>query len=118
MYGKTHRHLRNNQQYMGISWKTGYLLRNVDAGIREFAGMGLDDVRIMQTDESQMMMSCGSHTSQSHKSITQMNRTKQDDVMSRNGNDEPCFWMLQSNSGVYGQPETGSSNRNMSKSKG
>ena len=49
--------------------KTGYLLRNVDAGIREFAGMGyyVDDMQITWTDESQMMTSCGSHTSQSHK---------------------------------------------------
>ena len=43
----------------------------------------------------------------SHKSIAQMNHTKQDDVMSKNGSDERCFRMLQSNSGVYGGPETG-----------
>ena len=35
-----------------------------------------------------------------------MNRTKQDDVTSKNGNDERRFRMLQSNSGVYGGPET------------
>ena len=60
-----------------ISQKTSYLLRNVDTGIREFMGMGycVDDVQMMQTDESQMMMSCGSHTSQSHKSITQNKMT-------------------------------------------
>ena len=42
-------------------------------------GMGyrVDDVQTMQTDELQMMMSHGSRTSQSHKSITQINRTKQ-----------------------------------------
>ena len=58
--------------------KTGYLLRNVDVGIWEFAGMGyhVDDVQMIQTDESQMMMSCGSCTSQLHKSIAQMNCTK------------------------------------------
>ena len=58
--------------------KTSYLLRNVDVGIREFAGMGyhVDDVQMIQTDESQMMMSCGSCTSQLHKSIAQMNSTK------------------------------------------
>ena len=68
-------------------------------GIWEFAGMGyhVDDVQTTQTDELWMMMSRGSRTSQSHKSITQKNRTKQDDIMSRNGNDERCFWMLQSN---------------------
>ena len=45
-------------------WKTGYLLRNIDAGIREFAGTGncVNDVQMMQTIESQMMTSCGSHT--------------------------------------------------------
>ena len=70
--------------------KTSYLLRNVDAGIQKFAGTGyhVDDVQMMQTDELQMMMSCGSRTSQLHKSIEQTNHTKQDDVMSRNGNDE------------------------------
>ena len=59
--------------------KTGYLLRNVDAGIREFMGMGyhVDDVQTTQTDELQMMMSRWSRTSLSHKSITQMNCTKQ-----------------------------------------
>ena len=70
--------------------KTGYLLGNVDMVIQEFTGMGyhVDDVQTMRTDESQMMTSCGSHTSQSHKSIAQTNRTEQDDVMSKNGNDE------------------------------
>ena len=89
--------------------KTGHLLRNVDAGIWEFVGMGycVDDMQMTWTDESQMMTSCGSRTSQSHKSIAQMNCTKQDDIMSRNGNDEQCFQMLQSNSGAYGGPETG-----------
>ena len=46
-------------------------------------------------------------TNQSHKQIAQTNRTKQDDIMSRNGNDEQHFHMLQSNSGAYGGPETG-----------
>ena len=57
--------------------KTGYLLRNVDAGIWEFAGMGyhVDDMQTMRTDESQMMMSRGSCTSQSHKQITQNKMT-------------------------------------------
>ena len=45
--------------------------------------------------------------SELHKSIAQTNHTKQDDVMSKNGNDERCFWMLQSKSGAYGVPETG-----------
>ena len=46
-----------------------------------------------------------------------MNHTRQDGITSMNGNDEQCFWMLQRNSGAYGGPETGLSNRNMSKSK-
>ena len=48
---------------------TGYLLGNVDAGIQEFAGTGycVDDMQMTWTDESQMMMSHWSRTSQSHK---------------------------------------------------
>ena len=44
--------------------KTGYLLRNVDAGIGEFTGMGyrVDDVQMTQTIKSQLMTSCGSRT--------------------------------------------------------
>ena len=48
----------------GISWNTGYLLRNVYAGIGEIVGTGycVDDMQMMQTVESQLMMSQGSHT--------------------------------------------------------
>ena len=81
-------------------------------------GYHVDDGQLTQTDKSQMMMSCWSHTSQLHKQITQTNCTKQDDVMSKNGNDEQRFRMLQSNSGAYGGPDTCQSNRNTSKSKG
>ena len=58
--------------------KTSYLLRNVDAGIQEFVGPGyhVDDVQMVQTDESQMMTSCGRRTKRSHKSIAQTNCTK------------------------------------------
>ena len=38
-----------------IAWKTGYLLGNIDMGIRAFAGMGyhMDDVQMMdQTSHS------------------------------------------------------------------
>ena len=89
--------------------KTGYLLGNIDTEIGEFAGMGypVDDMQTMGTDESQMMTSRGSCTNQSHKSIAQTNCTKQDDVTSKNGNDERHFRMLQSNSGAYGGLETG-----------
>ena len=70
--------------------KTSNLLRNVHTGIGEYVGTGycVDDMQTMRADESQLMTSCGSHTNQSHKSITQTNRTRQDDVTSRNGNDE------------------------------
>ena len=69
---------------------TGYLLRNVDAGTQEFAGMGnhVNNGRMRQTDESQIMTSHWGHTIQLHKQITQMNHTKQDDVTSKNGNDK------------------------------
>ena len=56
-----------------ISQNTSYLLGNVYAGIGEFAGLGycVDDMQMMQTVESQLMMSWGScindHTNQSHK---------------------------------------------------
>ena len=81
---------------------------NVDVGTQEFAGMGnrVNDGQTRWTDKLQMVMSCRSRTSQSHKRIAQTNRTKQDDVMSKNGNDKRRFGMLQSNSGAYGVPET------------
>ena len=62
-----------------ISWKTSYLLGNVHAGIGEIAGMGyhVDDMQMMQTVKSQLMTSHGSCTKGSHKSIVQMNHTKQ-----------------------------------------
>ena len=87
---------------------TGYLLGNVDAGIQEFAGTEycVDNGQMTQTDKLQMMMLHQSCTSQSHKRITQNDCAKQDDITSRNGNDERCFRMLQSNSGAYGGPET------------
>ena len=70
--------------------ETSYLLGNIDAGIQEFMGMGyrVDDVQTMQTDKSQMMTSHGSCTNQSHKSITQMNPSKQDNMTPKNGNDK------------------------------
>ena len=69
---------------------TSYLLRNVDMGTQEFAGTGncVNDRQTRETDESQMMTSCWGCTSQSHKRITQTNRTKQDDIMPKNGNDK------------------------------
>ena len=70
-------------------------------------GYCVGDMQMMQKDELQMMMSHGSRTSQSHKSIAQTDHTKQDDITSKNGNDEQCFQMLQNNSGAYGGPETG-----------
>ena len=54
------RHLCNNQK----SWNTGYLLSNINAGIVEIAGMKyhVNDMQMMQADESQLMMSRRSHT--------------------------------------------------------
>ena len=88
---------------------TGYFLGNIDAGTKEFAGMGncVNKGQMRWTDESQMMTSCRGRTSESHKQITQANRTKQDDVTPKNGNDKRCFGVLQSNSGAYGVPDTG-----------
>ena len=47
-----------------ISQKTGYLLSNVDTGIREFVGMGyhVDDMQMMSPVKLQLMMSQGTHT--------------------------------------------------------
>ena len=47
-----------------ISWNTSYLCGNIYAGIGEFAGMGycVNNVQMMQTDESELMMSQGSRT--------------------------------------------------------
>ena len=70
-------------------------------------GYHVNDVQMMQADKSPLMMSCGSCTKRSHKLIAQINRTRQDDIMANNGNLEHHFWMLQSNSGAYGGPETG-----------
>ena len=70
-------------------------------------GNCVDEEQTRWTDESQMMMSRRGHTSESHKGIAQMNRTKQDDVTPKNGNNKRCFGVLQSNSGAYGVPETG-----------
>ena len=69
---------------------TGYLLRNIDAGTQEFVGMGncVDDWQTRWADKSQVMTSCQGCTSQLHKQIAQTNRTKQDDITSKNGNDK------------------------------
>ena len=66
-------------------------------------GYHVDDVQTIQKVESQMMMSWGSHTKQLHKMIAQ------DKMMScpRKEMMNNTFRMLQSNSGVYGGPETG-----------
>ena len=73
-----------------ISQKTSYLLSNVDMGTQEFAGMGnhVNEGQTRWTDKSQMMMSRHGRTSESHKQIAQTNRTKQDDVTPKNGNNK------------------------------
>ena len=70
-------------------------------------GNRVNEGQTRQTDESQMMTSHRGRTSESHKRITQTNRTKQDDVTPKNGNNKCNFGVLQSNSGSYGVPETG-----------
>ena len=59
------------------SWNTSYLLGNVYAGMGEIKGMGycVDDVQMKQTVESQLMVSQGSCSKQSHKSIAQNKMT-------------------------------------------
>ena len=57
-------------------------------------GYRVDDRQATWTDELQMMMSGRDRTIQLHKQIAQTNCTKQDDIMSKNGNDERRFWIL------------------------
>ena len=85
------------------------MLGNIDAGTQEFVGTGnrVNEGQTRRTDKSQMMTSRWGCTSESHKRITQMNRTKQDDVTPKNGNNKRRFGVLQSNSGAYGVPEIG-----------
>ena len=47
-----------------ISWKTGYLLSNIYAGVQEFIGTGycVDDIQMMPPVKLQLMSSWGSHT--------------------------------------------------------
>ena len=70
-------------------------------------GNRVNEGQMRRTDESQMMTSRQGRTSELHKQIAQTNRTKQDDVTPKDGNDKRCFGVLQSNSGAYGVPETG-----------
>ena len=70
-------------------------------------GSHVNEGQTRQTDKLQMMTSRWGHTSESHKRIAQTNRTKQDDVTPKNGNNKQRFGVLQSNSGAYGVPETG-----------
>ena len=51
-------------------------------------GNRVNEGQTRRTDESQMMTSCQGGTSESHKRIAQMNRTKQDDVTPKNGNNK------------------------------
>ena len=73
------------------------------------SGMGncVNEGQTRQTDELQMRTSRQGRTNESHKRIAQTNRTKQDDVTPKNGNNKQHFGVLQSNSGAYGVPETG-----------
>ena len=68
-----------------ISQSTAYLLSNIYAGSGKCGSVKkhADDVPMRQTDESWWMTSQMSQ--QSHKSITQINDTRWDDVMTKNG---------------------------------
>ena len=78
--------------------KTGYLLGNIDAGIWEFAGTGyhVNNAQMMQnqvavddvTWKSHKMITQINHTNESNKQIAQNNCRRQDDIASKNGNDE------------------------------
>ena len=78
MYRKMQRHLHNNQRYGKYHRKpvtySGTLMW--EFGIRRNR-YHVDNMQMMWTDESQVMMSCGSCTSQSNKSIAQINRTNE-----------------------------------------
>ena len=66
MYGKTHRHLHDNQQYLGNIIEKPITYSGTLMGIPEFVGTGYrgDDVQTTWTEELQMMMSHQSRTSQ------------------------------------------------------
>ena len=78
--------------------KTGYLLGNVDAGIQEFVGTEyhVNDMQMMQNQvavddvmwKSHKMITQINCTNKLHKRITQNDRGRQDDIMSKNGNDK------------------------------
>ena len=70
-------------------------------------GNCVNEGQMRRTDGLQMMTSYRGRTSESYKQTAQTNRTKQDDVTPKNGNDKRCFGVLQRNSGAYGVPETG-----------
>ena len=54
-----------------------------------------------------IMVAQVNRTNELHKRIAQTNRTTQDDVTLKNGNNKRHFGVLQSNSGAYGVPQTG-----------
>ena len=104
---------RRTDAYMTInhtwemSWEYWLLTRERQHGNQGICGNG--KLCEQRADNMDRRVADDDVTSGSHKSITQTNHTNEshDDVMSKNGNDERCFWMLQSNSGAYGVPETG-----------
>ena len=100
-------HAATNKMLENV-WSTSYLLRNIYTGsgkIQECENHG-DDMQMRQTDKLQWMMSQMSHTKQSHKSITQLNHTGQDDVMTKNGNPKQCFGCSRATQVLMETPET------------
>ena len=88
MYRKTHRRFRNNQQFTGNI--TGLPVTYLVTLTQELRNSRERESRERQTDETDRRVADDDVTSESHKSITQMNRTnkvtqKPADVTSKNG---------------------------------
>ena len=87
MYGKTHRRFHNNQRFTGniMVIPVTYLVTLM----RELRNSQERESRERQTDETDRRVADDDVTSESHKSITQTNRTNEvaqnADVTSKNG---------------------------------
>ena len=88
MYGKTHRRFRNNQRFTGNI--TGLPVTYSVTLTWELRNLWEQESRERQTDGTDRRVADDDVTSESHKSIAQMNRTnevaqKTADVTSKNG---------------------------------
>ena len=110
MYRKAHRRFRNNQRFTGNI--TGLPVTYSVALTQELRNSRERESCERQTDETDRRVADDDVTSESHKTIAQMNRTnkvaqKQCCRHFQEWNDKTTLGMLQSNSGAYGVPETG-----------